>query len=160
HGCARARPAKNPQRARRSHSRGGAGCDGFVQLRHSRHETQGEVAHQLCGVEESHEHVSGSAGNHARGTQRLAHVEGNSPVSIQEDAARDAHQEADQGAHRRASEGKGMSDTTVENLILDLLEWLGPEPRPYPQVMEAWRTSCPKLPVWEEANDRGFIEQC
>jgi len=26
--------------------------------------------------------------------------------------------------------------------------------------MEAWRTSCPRLPVWEEANDRGFIEQC
>lgn len=53
-----------------------------------------------------------------------------------------------------------MSDETVENLILDLLEWLGPEPRPYPDVMEAWRTSCPKLPVWEEANERGFIEQC
>lgn len=53
-----------------------------------------------------------------------------------------------------------MSDATVENLILDLLEWLGPEPRPYPEVLEAWRTSCPRLPVWEEANDRGFIEHC
>jgi hypothetical protein len=23
--------------------------------------------------------------------------------------------------------------------------------------MEAWRTSCPKLPVWEDANDRGLV---
>lgn len=46
---------------------------------------------------------------------------------------------------------------SVENLILDLLEWLGSSPRPYPEVLDAWRTSCPRLPVWEEANDRGFI---
>jgi hypothetical protein len=46
---------------------------------------------------------------------------------------------------------------TVESLILDLLEWIGPEPRPYDEVLEAWRTSCPRLPVWEDANDRGFI---
>jgi D-3-phosphoglycerate dehydrogenase len=45
----------------------------------------------------------------------------------------------------------------VEPLILDLLEWIGPKPRPYAEVMEAWRTSCPRLPVWEEANARGFI---
>ena len=46
---------------------------------------------------------------------------------------------------------------TVDNLILDLLEWIGPNPRPYADVLDAWRTSCPRLPVWEEANDRGFI---
>jgi hypothetical protein len=23
--------------------------------------------------------------------------------------------------------------------------------------MDAWRTSCPRLPVWEDANDRGFV---
>ena len=45
----------------------------------------------------------------------------------------------------------------VEALILDLLEWVGPGPRPYDEVMEAWRTSCPRLPVWEEANERGFL---
>lgn len=47
----------------------------------------------------------------------------------------------------------------VDALILDLLEWIGPRPRPYREVMEAWRTSCPRLPVWEDANARGFIEQ-
>jgi HD-GYP domain-containing protein (c-di-GMP phosphodiesterase class II) len=49
-----------------------------------------------------------------------------------------------------------MSDN-VDTLILDLLEWLGPEPRPYGDVLEAWRTSCPRLPVWEDACARGFI---
>ncbi len=47
----------------------------------------------------------------------------------------------------------------VEALILELLEWIGPEPRAYSEVIEAWRTSCPRLPVWEEADARGFIER-
>jgi len=47
----------------------------------------------------------------------------------------------------------------VESLILDLLEWIGAGPRPYVEVMDAWRTSCPRLPVWEDATDRGFIER-
>ena len=46
----------------------------------------------------------------------------------------------------------------VESLILDLLEWIGPQARSYREVIDAWRTSCPRLPVWEEANNRGFIE--
>lgn len=56
----------------------------------------------------------------------------------------------------RQSTGPAVSDT-VNTLILDLLEWIGPDPRPYPDVLEAWRTSCPRLSVWEDANDRGFI---
>jgi hypothetical protein len=50
-----------------------------------------------------------------------------------------------------------MSDDTVEALILDLLEWLMVRDRTYEEVMDAWRTSCPRLPVWEDANDRGLI---
>jgi hypothetical protein len=46
----------------------------------------------------------------------------------------------------------------LDALILDLLEWIGPTPRAYSEVIEAWRTSCPRLPVWEEASVRGFIE--
>ena len=49
-----------------------------------------------------------------------------------------------------------MSDP-VAALILDLLEWIGPDSRPYAEVIDAWRTSCPRLPVWEEAHSRGFI---
>jgi hypothetical protein len=51
-----------------------------------------------------------------------------------------------------------MADTVVEALILDLLDWVAQRERTYEEVMDAWRTSCPKLPVWEDANDRGFIE--
>jgi len=46
----------------------------------------------------------------------------------------------------------------VEALILDLLEWVALRERSYDEVMDAWRTSCPKLPVWEDANDRGLIK--
>jgi hypothetical protein len=42
-------------------------------------------------------------------------------------------------------------------LILDLLEWIAMRPRTYAEVIDAWRTSCPRLPVWEDANDRGFV---
>ena len=38
-----------------------------------------------------------------------------------------------------------------EALILDLVEWTARKPRPIFDVMEAWRTSCPRLPNWEEA---------
>ncbi|HTT10722.1 MAG TPA: 3-phosphoglycerate dehydrogenase [Burkholderiaceae bacterium] len=46
----------------------------------------------------------------------------------------------------------------VDALVLELLEWIGSGTRPYLEVMEAWRTSCPRLPVWEEANLRGLVE--
>ena len=45
-----------------------------------------------------------------------------------------------------------------EALILDLLEWLAKRDRSYEEVMGAWRTSCPRLPVWEDANDRGLVQ--
>jgi hypothetical protein len=49
-----------------------------------------------------------------------------------------------------------MSDR-LDPLILDLVEWVAKEPRAYADVMEAWRTSCPRLTVWEDAVDRGFV---
>ncbi len=52
---------------------------------------------------------------------------------------------------------KNMGDTVVEALIHDLLDWLAQRERTYEEVMAAWRTSCPKLPVWEDAIDRGLV---
>jgi D-3-phosphoglycerate dehydrogenase len=49
-----------------------------------------------------------------------------------------------------------MTDT-VQPLVLDLLEWLNTRERSYTETMDAWRTSCPRLPVWEEANDHGLV---
>jgi hypothetical protein len=50
-----------------------------------------------------------------------------------------------------------MADAVVEALIVDLLQWLAQHERTHEEVMNAWRTSCPKLPVWEDANDLGFV---
>jgi hypothetical protein len=49
-----------------------------------------------------------------------------------------------------------MTDTLTP-LILDLLEWLAARPRPYSEVMDAWRTSCPRFTIWEDVIDRGFV---
>jgi hypothetical protein len=46
---------------------------------------------------------------------------------------------------------------TLTPLIRDLLEWLDREPRTHAEVMDGWRTSCPRLPVWEEATDHGYV---
>jgi hypothetical protein len=51
------------------------------------------------------------------------------------------------------------SDAIIQPLIIDFLHWLDAEPRAYAEVMEFWRTSCPKLPIWEDAVDRGLIER-
>jgi hypothetical protein len=48
-----------------------------------------------------------------------------------------------------------MSDP-LDPLLRDLVAFVA-TPRPYAEVMEAWRTSCPRLPVWEEAIGRGLV---
>jgi hypothetical protein len=50
-----------------------------------------------------------------------------------------------------------VSDPVKEALIFDLLEWLANGDRTYEDVMDAWRTSCPKLTIWEDATDRGLV---
>jgi hypothetical protein len=59
----------------------------------------------------------------------------------------------DAGAGRPAPDRGGAP----EALVLDLLNWLSPAPRPYAEVMERWRTSCPRLTVWEDVVDRGLV---
>jgi hypothetical protein len=43
-------------------------------------------------------------------------------------------------------------------LVVDLLRWVADRPRTYRETMEAWRTSCPRLSVWEDALDSSFVE--
>lgn len=49
-----------------------------------------------------------------------------------------------------------MADT-ADSLVFDLLEWVAARERSYDEVMDAWRTSCPRFPVWEDATDRGLV---
>src|SRR5262249_35634422 len=62
-------------------------------------------------------------------------------------------------SERRGTEdGEFMSDPVVESLMLDLLEWIStPTERTYDEVMDAWRASCPRLQVWEDASDLGLV---
>ncbi|MGE3645108.1 MAG: hypothetical protein AB7F96_14770 [Beijerinckiaceae bacterium] len=53
--------------------------------------------------------------------------------------------------------GQSAPFSDLTPLILDFLEWVAAEPRPYADVMDAWRTSCPRLTVWEDCVDRGLI---
>ena len=47
--------------------------------------------------------------------------------------------------------------TAPAALVRDLLDWLAASPRTYAETMEAWRTSCPRLTVWEDAVDAGLV---
>jgi hypothetical protein len=57
---------------------------------------------------------------------------------------------------RSEGEGKPMAEPT-DPLVLDLVEWIAREPRLYSEVIESWRTSCPRLTIWEDAVDRGYV---
>ena len=46
---------------------------------------------------------------------------------------------------------------TADPLVLDLVEWIAREPRLYSEVIATWRTSCPRLTIWEDAVDSGYV---
>jgi hypothetical protein len=41
--------------------------------------------------------------------------------------------------------------------VRDFLTWVSARPRTYPETMDAWRTSCPRLSVWEDALSDGLV---
>jgi hypothetical protein len=49
-----------------------------------------------------------------------------------------------------------MADT-ADALVLDFVEWIAREPRLYSEVIATWRTSCPRLTIWEDAADGGYV---
>lgn len=57
----------------------------------------------------------------------------------------------------KVATGAAAPSDVTDDLILDFLGWLAPGPRLYAEVMEAWRTSCPRLTVWEDAVDLGYV---
>ncbi len=50
-------------------------------------------------------------------------------------------------------------DESLDPLVRDFVEWIAKEPRSYSDVLDAWRTSCPRLTVWEDASERGFVSR-
>jgi hypothetical protein len=52
-----------------------------------------------------------------------------------------------------------MSQTPAPSaLTLQMLAWLAARPRTYGETMEAWRTSCPRLSIWEDAVSDRLVE--
>jgi hypothetical protein len=51
-----------------------------------------------------------------------------------------------------------MTDV-ADPLVLDFVEWIAREPRAYSEVVESWRTSCPRLTIWEDAADCGYVKR-
>lgn len=47
----------------------------------------------------------------------------------------------------------------ASSLLVDLLEWVSGGDREYGEVMERWRTTCPRLDVWERAVRAGLVER-
>ena len=54
--------------------------------------------------------------------------------------------------HRRS---KGDPSRALTN---QLLIWVSEKPRGYREVMDAWRTTCPRLTIWEDALDAGLVQ--
>jgi hypothetical protein len=50
-----------------------------------------------------------------------------------------------------------MHTCRMDALTLQLITWLADRPRTYGEVMEAWTTTCPKMPVWEDAVTNGLV---
>ena len=47
--------------------------------------------------------------------------------------------------------------TATQALTRQMLEWIAARPRDYSEIMETWRTSCPRFTVWEDAVEMGFV---
>jgi hypothetical protein len=43
------------------------------------------------------------------------------------------------------------------SLTLQLLEWIAARPRTYGETMDAWRTTCPRMSIWEDAVSDGVV---
>jgi hypothetical protein len=47
--------------------------------------------------------------------------------------------------------------TPQQSLTQQLLEWIAEKPRTYDELMEAWKTTCPRFTIWEDACDEGLV---
>ena len=49
-----------------------------------------------------------------------------------------------------------MAETTTAP-TLELLAWISRRPRTYAETLEAWRSTCPRLSVWDDAVIEGLV---
>jgi hypothetical protein len=54
--------------------------------------------------------------------------------------------------------GESVPKGPVSSLMVEFLTWVSNRPRTYAEAMEAWRSSCPRHCVWEDALCDGLIQ--
>jgi hypothetical protein len=45
----------------------------------------------------------------------------------------------------------------IDAPTLELLTWVTARPRAYEEVVEAWKSNCPRLAVWDDAVTAGLV---
>jgi hypothetical protein len=48
--------------------------------------------------------------------------------------------------------------TASDTQTLELLAWIAAAPRTYRETLEVWRSSCPRLTIWEDAVHEQLVE--
>ena len=51
-----------------------------------------------------------------------------------------------------------LAPAAVTAPLRELLVWVARCPRTYADVQEAWRSSCPRFTVWEDALEVGLVQ--
>ena len=50
-----------------------------------------------------------------------------------------------------------LAEPGASALMLQFLSWIAERPRPRADVLEAWRSTCPRLSIWEDATIEGYV---
>jgi len=51
-----------------------------------------------------------------------------------------------------------LQNKSVSLSIIEFLKWISLRPRTYGEAMESWRSTCPRLTIWEDALAKGYIQ--
>ena len=51
-------------------------------------------------------------------------------------------------------------ETGPSLIMIQFLQWVADRPRRREDVLDAWPSSCPRHPVWEDARADGLVRQC
>jgi len=49
-------------------------------------------------------------------------------------------------------------NTAHDSLTVQLLDWIVERPRSYAQLLDVWKTTCPRMAIWEDACADGLID--
>jgi hypothetical protein len=63
----------------------------------------------------------------------------------------------DGGPLLRMRDGRVATMSEISAPLRQFLTWVTERPRRYADVMEEWRSSCPRLTVWEDASIAGHV---